>query len=37
MALVVGIVKGDGWLCGYDCRCQVAVCIVLKNVDSDTS
>lgn len=25
MALVVGIVKGGGWLCGYDCRCQVAV------------
>lgn len=30
MALVVGIVKGDGWLCGYDCRCQVAVEIVVS-------
>ena len=30
MALVVGIVKGDGWLCGYDCRCQVAVGIVVS-------
>lgn len=28
MALVVGIVKGGGWLCGYDCRCQVAVGVV---------